>query len=83
MSDHLQEKHNIKDQYKESIERLTEIQNSLKDDDFKKENGLYHCTKPNCEYSTRWILCFHNNEGNGFVTNVMSPTSYRPINCRR
>ena len=63
MSDHLQEKHNIKDQYGEHIDRMTKIQDSLKEGDFQKENGMFYCTQPNCDYSTRWMLCFHNSEG--------------------
>ena len=63
MSDHLQEKHNIRDQYKEHMEELARIQNALKDDDFQKENGMYYCTQPNCEYSTRWMMCYHTSEG--------------------
>ena len=65
MSDHLYEIHNIKDQYKEHIDRLNKIQDALKDEDFQKENGLYYCTQPNCEYSTKFLLCIYNNEGKG------------------
>jgi DNA-directed RNA polymerase subunit RPC12/RpoP len=63
MSDHLKEKHNIRDKYRELIERMTKIQDSLKDEDFQKENGLFYCTQPNCDYSTRWMMCYHNSEG--------------------
>ena len=75
MSDHLQDKHNIKDQYGEHIDRMTKIQDSLKEEDFQKEDGLFYCTQPNCDYSTRWMLCFHNSEGRDHkMKNPMSHT---------
>ena len=79
MSDHLQDKHNIKDQYGEHIDRMTKIQDSLKEEDFQKEDGLFYCTQPNCDYSTRWMLCFHNSEGRDHkMKNPMSHTRNFP-----
>ena len=56
MSDHLHHKHNVTDQYKTSIDHLTRIYDGLKEDEFIKDNGFYHCNYENCEYSTQYKI---------------------------